>query len=179
MKQTTRDKGFTLIELLVVVAIISLLTAVTLASLNTARARGQDAKVLAEYKQIQIAMEMFYNEHGRYPGVGTINGGNFCITNGCTLLGASLPSLVSQISAFNYKSNLVENTSSLFDQFAAVFSYQASSNISLGNSKGFIYSIPTLLAQQSGTQPSIIFPLTGQNAVKQATVGVWILSNTN
>lgn len=59
--------GFTLIELLVVVAIIGVLASVVLASLNTARARGRDARRLADVKQIQSALEMYFNDYGYYP----------------------------------------------------------------------------------------------------------------
>jgi prepilin-type N-terminal cleavage/methylation domain-containing protein len=63
------NKGFTLIELLVVVAIISLLSSVIFANLNVARAKGRDAKRLAEVHSLQVALELYYNDNGQYPPV--------------------------------------------------------------------------------------------------------------
>jgi len=60
-------RGFTLIELLVVVAIIGLLSSVVMASLNSARVKARDAKRAAEIRQIQIAVESYYNDNGHYP----------------------------------------------------------------------------------------------------------------
>lgn len=60
-------KGFTLIELLVVIAIIGLLSTLSILALNSARARARDAKRIADVKQIQTALEMFYNDTGNYP----------------------------------------------------------------------------------------------------------------
>ncbi|TAN36974.1 type II secretion system protein [Patescibacteria group bacterium] len=60
-------KGFTLIELLVVIAIISLLSSIVMTSLNSARAKGRDAKRVAELHQIQLALEMYYDKYGTYP----------------------------------------------------------------------------------------------------------------
>lgn len=66
MKHTT-ERGFTLIELLVVIAIIGLLSSVVLASLNGARIKGRDARRLADLKQIQTALELYYSDHTAYP----------------------------------------------------------------------------------------------------------------
>ena len=60
-------KGFTLIELLVVIAIIGILSAVVLASLNTARAKSRDAARLSSVRQIETALAMYYADNGQYP----------------------------------------------------------------------------------------------------------------
>jgi len=61
-------RGFTLIELLVVVAIIGMLSSVVLASLNTARGNARDARRQQDLKQIQTALELYYNDNNAYPG---------------------------------------------------------------------------------------------------------------
>lgn len=64
-------KGFTLIELLVVIAIIGLLSTLAVVSLNNARAKSRDAKRIADVKQVQTALELYYNENNGYPVQGT------------------------------------------------------------------------------------------------------------
>jgi len=59
--------GFTLIELLVVIAIIGLLSSTVLASLNTARAKARDARRISDMKQLQLAIELFFDDFGYYP----------------------------------------------------------------------------------------------------------------
>ena len=61
------QKGFTLIELLVVIAIIGILSTLSVLALNSARARARDAKRIADIRQIQTALEMYYNENNEYP----------------------------------------------------------------------------------------------------------------
>jgi len=60
-------KGFTIIELLIVIAIIGLLATISIVSLNGARLKGRDAARLGNIKQMQTALEMYYNDQGRYP----------------------------------------------------------------------------------------------------------------
>ncbi|OGD66915.1 hypothetical protein A2442_03465 [Candidatus Campbellbacteria bacterium RIFOXYC2_FULL_35_25] len=62
-----KNLGFTLIELLVVISIIGLLSSVVMASLNSARAKARDANRMAGIKQLQLALEMYYNDNGTYP----------------------------------------------------------------------------------------------------------------
>lgn len=58
-------KGFTLIELLVVIAIIGILSAVVLASLNTARTKGADAAVKTNLGEVRAQAELFYDVNGQ------------------------------------------------------------------------------------------------------------------
>ena len=62
-----KHAGFTLIELLVVVAIISLLSSIVMASLNSARVKARDAKRLTELRELAKAFELYYDDNGFYP----------------------------------------------------------------------------------------------------------------
>jgi len=82
--------GFTLIELLVVIAIIGLLSTLSVLALNSARARARDAKRVADVRQIQTALEMYYNDAGTYP-TGSVASGT-AITYGSSTYMRAVPS---------------------------------------------------------------------------------------
>ncbi|NTU69346.1 type II secretion system protein [bacterium] len=67
-KKTSKNKGFTLIEILAVVAIIGILSAVTVMYLNAARSKGRDASRKGALRQIENAIIIFAdNNNGNYP----------------------------------------------------------------------------------------------------------------
>ncbi|MEI6379246.1 MAG: LamG-like jellyroll fold domain-containing protein [Candidatus Falkowbacteria bacterium] len=60
-------KAFTLIELLVVVVIIGVLASLVMIGLNTSRSKARDAKRVADVRQIQNALEMYFSGNSAYP----------------------------------------------------------------------------------------------------------------
>ena len=67
MKNQKNKQGFTLIELLVVIAIIGLLATLSVVALNNARERARDTRRVSDVKQIQTALELYYNTNNGYP----------------------------------------------------------------------------------------------------------------
>jgi len=74
----TSFSGFTLIELLVVIAIIGLLSSIVLAALTTARTNSRDGNRVSETRQIQYALDEYFNEYGKYPTC--LYAGGSCVT---------------------------------------------------------------------------------------------------
>lgn len=67
MKDKASQKGFTLIELLIVISIIGLLASIILYATSIARAKGRDAKRVADVKQLTTALETYKAVNQQYP----------------------------------------------------------------------------------------------------------------
>ena len=97
MKLQTRQNGFTLIELLVVIAIIGVLSAVVLASLSTARDKGNDAGVKSNLGSVQTQAAIFDSDRRTY---GTFDNGSGAAT-ACPTPGTSGTSFFHDVTVEN------------------------------------------------------------------------------
>lgn len=62
-----RQRAFTLIELLVTIAIIAILSSITIVTLNGQSAKARDARRKSDLAHLQQAIEMYYEDNGSYP----------------------------------------------------------------------------------------------------------------
>lgn len=79
-----KTKGFTLVEIMVVVAIIGILSTLIVISLDTTKMTARNTRRLADIKQLQIALKMYYADNGFYPTA--ITGGASLARNGVNYL---------------------------------------------------------------------------------------------
>jgi len=92
-------KGFTLIELLIVVSIIGLLSTLAVVALGSARVKARDSKRLADLKQLQTALELYYTDQNSYPTGTSLSlgaGSAACLnSSGFTTTGCASPYMAS------------------------------------------------------------------------------------
>ena len=93
-------KGFTLIELLVVVAIIGILAAVVLASLNSARTKGADAAIKSSLANMRAQAALYYDNNSSSYGTGTaVSSGTLatCIAAGSVFADPTITAALTQV----------------------------------------------------------------------------------
>ncbi len=61
------DEGFTLIELIIVMAIIAIMASVGIGTYTSTQRKGWDAQRVENLSGIRQALEMYYNDYGKYP----------------------------------------------------------------------------------------------------------------
>lgn len=67
MKNNRKKLGFTLVELMVVIAIIGILATLIMVTLDNTKSTARNTRRLADIKELQLALKLFYNDNGFYP----------------------------------------------------------------------------------------------------------------
>lgn len=60
-------QGFTLIEMLIVISIIGILASIVLVGLGAFRSRGRDTRRIADLREAQGGLELYYTKFQKYP----------------------------------------------------------------------------------------------------------------
>ena len=60
-------KGFTLVELLIVIAIMGILTSITVAQFVTAKKKANDVARKGDLNATSKALQMYFNDYGKFP----------------------------------------------------------------------------------------------------------------
>lgn len=71
-KLSKEKGGFTLVELLVVISIIGFLSSIVLSSLGAIRVKARDARRVTDFRQIETALNLYYNDNRSYPGTNSV-----------------------------------------------------------------------------------------------------------
>ena len=112
------EKAFTLIELLVVIAIIGILSAVVVASLNSAREKGKIASIKSTLKQLYNQAAINQVTNGSFTGSNTSSSDLTC-TGPDNNLGKIAQPLIDQGIAVKCFSNSIINFSDEYQRFGA------------------------------------------------------------
>jgi prepilin-type N-terminal cleavage/methylation domain-containing protein len=115
--QISIRKGFTLIELLIVIAILGVLAAALIATIDPFEQikKGGDSRVKELATQFLEANVRYYANHGALPWHAAANGGENCYTGGNTLSAVALSSLTTCIQSLTADGELKQSFTSSTD----------------------------------------------------------------
>jgi prepilin-type N-terminal cleavage/methylation domain-containing protein len=155
------SRGFTLIELLVVIAIIGILSAVVLASLNSARSKGNDAAVRQNLLDARSQIELFYILNGdKY--VGTAGSSDDVCASGASAGNVKGAYDMMRAAATTQGVNL--------KVYPTLTSGDYSNGVCRANATQWVISMP-LKKYQSMTSPVLCMDSTGINKVTDVSGG--------
>lgn len=90
-------------ELLIAIAIMGILATVGLGSYFSSLKKSRDARRKSALEQVQRALEMYYNDNGRYPAEGDLSwGSQFASADGATVYMQKLPEDPKSSFTFDY-----------------------------------------------------------------------------
>ena len=69
--------GFTLVELMVVISIIGIMSSILYVNYSDAREQARDKVRMTDLKSLQLAIETYKAQYGRYPAAGCSGGTDF------------------------------------------------------------------------------------------------------
>lgn len=98
-------KGFTLIELMIAVAILAIISSGLMSNLINSQKKARDSQRKSDLKQIQNALEAYYNDYGQYPADGSLTWGS-SFTDGKTTYMQTLPQDPSEGISYYYDQTL-------------------------------------------------------------------------
>jgi len=119
--------GFTLIELLIVIAIVGIMSTLTIVSLDRAKSKARDARRLSDITQIQKALEVYYYSEDKYPdmdegfctyGLSSVVACNSLLSNPTTAWIPSLTTYLEQPLPIDPINSLNGNYFYLYSQFS-------------------------------------------------------------
>lgn len=111
--------GFTLVELLIVISILSILVSLVIVSFRSSQLKGHDAERKSDLKQIANALELYYNDYGKYPNSLPPWGSTF--TDGKTVYFKVLPK--DPVAAYSYYYRVVDPAPGGNDQKYQLFAH--------------------------------------------------------
>ena len=116
------NKGFTLVELLVVVVILAILAGIVVPQFASSTDDAESAAVDYTLSSVRIAIDLYYQQHGSYPGAFTAEGAS-CPNSGTAGTGDASDAAKSEdafLSQLTYYTNAAGQACSTTD---AIFKY--------------------------------------------------------